>query len=94
MRNTLRISPQDLPDFSPEPLSGLISSESTTMALLSKWVNGLVSGSHELREVTRTLETIAAENQALSEGLHDISSQVANIPQSAPHHPPQEQAAL
>jgi len=76
----LGISPLHLPDFSPDTLPGLNPSESTTVTLLSQQVKRLVSVSHELRRVSCSLETICVENEAVMEGLYEISSPIANLP--------------
>jgi len=39
-----------------------------------------VTVSHELSGVTQAVATISEENQNLREELHDISSQLANLP--------------
>jgi len=79
-RSALRLSTQDLPDFSPDTLSNTIPSESTMITLLSQLVQGLVTVSHELSGVTQAVATLSEENENLREELHDISSQLANLP--------------
>jgi len=78
--NALRLSPRDLPDFSAETLANTIPTESTTVALLSQLVKGLVTISHELSGVSQKLANISLENEAIREELHDVSSQLANLP--------------
>ena len=84
-RSVLRLSIQDLPDFSAETLSNTIPPESTMITLLSQLVQGLVTVSHQLSGVTKAVATISEENENLREELHDISSQLANLTCLPPH---------
>jgi len=86
-RSALRLSNQDLADLSTDAQAGTLPIESTTIVLLSQLVQGLVTISHELSGVTQAVATISEENENLREELHDISSQLANLPA------PQEQTA-
>jgi len=79
-RTALRLSNQDFPDLSPDAQAGTLPIQSITIVLLSQLVQGLVSVSHELSGVTQAVATISDENVNLREVLHDISSQLANIP--------------
>jgi len=79
-RSALRISNQDFPDLSPDAQAGTLPIESITIVLLSQLVQGLVTVSHELSGVTQAVATISEENVNLQEELHDISSQLANLP--------------
>ena len=81
-RNTLRLRTQDFLDLSPEAQAGTLPVETITMVLLSQLVQGLVTVSHELSGVTQAVATISEENENLREELHDISSQLANLPAS------------
>jgi len=94
VRSALRLDAQDLPDFSPEMLSSTIPSESTTITLLSQLVQGLVTVSLELSGVTSVLAAISEENENLKEELHDLSSQLANLPPAQDQQPSQELADL
>jgi len=93
-RSALRLSTHDLPDFSSETQSGTLPIESTTIVLLSQLVQGLVTVSHELSGVTKALETISEESDYLRQELHDLSSQVANLPSAQEQQPPQGIADL
>jgi len=79
-RSALRLSTQDFPDLSPDAQAGTLPIESITIVLLSQSVQGLVTVSHELSGVTQAVATISEENENLREELHDISSQLANLP--------------
>jgi len=79
-RSALRLSNQDFPDLSPDAQAGTLPIESITIVLLSQLVQGLVTVSHELSGVTQAVATISEENENLREELHDISSQLANLP--------------
>ena len=79
-RSALRLNPLDLADFSAETLANTMPTESTTVSLLSQLVKGLVTISHELSGVSQKLATIYQENEAIREELHDISSELANLP--------------
>jgi len=87
-RTSLRLNPRDFPDFSQDTLLGLIPSETANLTLLSQLVRGLVTISRELSGVTQKLTALAEENGALKEELHDLSSQIVNLPlpQSPPPH--------
>jgi len=85
-RSALRLSNQDFPDLSIDAQAGTLPVESITIVLLSQLVQGLVTVSHELRGVTQAVATISEENENLREELHDISSQLANLPH-APEQP-------
>jgi len=85
-RSSLRLNPRDFPDFSQDTLSGLIPSETATLILLSQIIRGLVTISQEHSGVTQKLRSLAEENDALKEEVHDLSSQIANLP--LPHTPP------
>ena len=88
-RTSLCLNPRDFPDLSPDTLSCLIPSETATLTLLSQLVRGLVTISQELTGVTQKLISLAEENDALKEELHDQSSQIANLP--LPQSPPPQQ---
>jgi len=79
-RSALRLSNQDFPDLSPDAQAGTLPIESITIVLLSHLIQGLVTVSHELSGVTQAVATISQENENLREELHDISSQLANLP--------------
>jgi len=79
-RSALRLSKQDFPDLSADAQAGTLPIESITIVLLSQLVQGLVTVSHELSGVTQVVATISEENENLREELHDISSQLANLP--------------
>jgi len=81
-RSALRLSNQDFPDLSPDAQAGTLSIESIRIVLLSQLVEGLVTVSHELSGVTQAVATISEENENLREELHDMSSQLANLPQT------------
>jgi len=81
-RSALRLSSPDFPDLSPDAQAGTLPIESITIVLLSQLVQGLVTVSHELSGVTQAVATISEENENLGEELHDISSQLANLPQA------------
>jgi len=85
-RNALRLSNQDFPDLSPDAQAGTLPIESITIGLLSQLVQGLVTVSHELSGVTQAVATISEENENLREELHDISSQLANLPNAQEQH--------
>jgi len=89
---SLRLNPRDLLDFSQDTLSGLIPSETAFLTLLSQLVRGLVTISQELAGVTQKLTDLSEENEALKEVLHDLSSQIANLP--LPYTPPSEPGSL
>jgi len=93
-RSALRLTNQDLQYFAPDTLAGTISSESTTITLLSQLVQGLVTVSHELSGVTKALATISEENENPTEELQDISSQLANITAAQDTQPAQGIADL
>jgi len=88
-RSALRCSNQDFPDLSPDGQAGTLPIESIMIVLLSQLVQGLVTISHELSGVTQAVATISAENENLRKELHDISSQLANLP-----HAQEQQTAL
>jgi len=79
-RSALRLSNQDFPDLSPDAQAGTLPIESITIVLLSQLVQGMVTVSHELSGVTQAVATISEENENLREELHDIPSQLANLP--------------
>jgi len=79
-RSALRLTNQDFPDLSPDAQAGTLPIKSITIVLHSQLVQGLVTISHELRGVTQAVATISEENENLREELHDISSQLANLP--------------
>jgi len=79
-RSARRLSNQDFPDLSPDAQAGTLPIESITIVLLSQLVQGLETVSHELSGVTHAVATISEENENLREELHDISSQLANLP--------------
>ena len=79
-RSPLRLSNQDFPDLSPDAQAGTLPIESITIVLLSQLLQGLVTLSHELSGVIQAVATISEENEKLREELHDISSQLANLP--------------
>jgi len=79
-RSVLRLSKRDFPDLNPDGQAGTLPSESITIVLLSQLVQGLVTVSHELSGVTQAVATISEENENHREALHDISSQLANVP--------------
>ena len=79
-RSPLRLSNQDFPDLSPHAQAGTLPIDSITIVLLSQLVQGLVTVSHELCGVTQAVATISEENANLREELHDIFSQLANLP--------------
>jgi len=79
-RSALRLSNQDFPDLSLEAQAGTLPVESITIVLLSQLVQGLLTISHELSRVTQAVATISEENENLREKLHDMSSQLANLP--------------
>jgi len=79
-RNALRLSNQDFLDLSPDAQAGTLHIECITIILLCLLVQGLVTVSHELSGLTQAVATISAENENLREELHDISSQLANLP--------------
>jgi len=78
-RSSVRLNPRDFPDFSQETLSGLIPSETVPLPLLSELMMGLVTISQELSVVTQKIASLAEENDALKEELHDLCSQIVNI---------------
>jgi len=86
-RNALRLSNQDFPDLSADAQAGTLPIESITIVLLSQLVQGLVTVSHELSGVTQAVATISEENENLREELHDISSQLANLPHAQEQQP-------
>ena len=79
-RSPLCLDSRDLPDFTAETLANTIPTESTTVTLLSELVKELVTISHELSRVSQKLATISKESEAIREELHDVSSQLANLP--------------
>jgi len=79
-RSALRLSDQHFPDHSPDAQAGTLPVEFITIVLLSQLVQGLVTVSRELSGVTQAVATISEENENLREELHDISSQLANLP--------------
>ena len=85
-RSALRLSNQEFPDLSLDAQASTLPIESITIVLRSQLVQGLVTVSHELSGVTQAVATISEENENLREELHDISSQLANLPH------PQEQS--
>jgi len=85
-RSVLRLSTQDLPDFSPDTLSNTIPSKSTMITLFPQFVQGLVTVPHELSRVTQAVTPISQENENLGEELHEISSQLAKLPSLPPHN--------
>jgi len=87
-RSALRLSNQDLPDLSPDAQTGTLPIESITIVLLSQLVQGLVTVSHELSGVTQAVATISKENENLRDELHDISSQLANLPHTQEQQTP------
>jgi len=87
-RSALGLSNQDFPDLSPDAQAGTLPIESITIVLLSQLVQGLVTVSHELSGVNQAVATLSEENENLREELHDITSQLANLP-----HPQEQQYA-
>jgi len=85
-RSALRLSNQDFPDLSADAQACTLPIESITIVLLSQLVQGLVTVSHELSGVTQAVATISEENENLREELHDISSQLANLPHAQEQH--------
>jgi len=81
-RSALRLSNPDFPDLSPDAQAGTLPIDSITVVLLSQLVQGLVTVSHELSGVTQAVATISEENENLREELHDITSQLANLPRN------------
>jgi len=79
-RSALRLSNQDFPVLTPDAQAGTLPIESITIVLLSQLVQGLVTVSHELSAVTQAVATISEENKNLRAELHDISTQLANLP--------------
>jgi len=79
-RSALRLRNEDFLDLSPDAQAGTLPIESITIVLLSQLLQGLVTVSHELSEVTPPVATISEDNEILREELHDISSQLANLP--------------
>jgi len=79
-RSALRLSTQDLLDLSLDAQAGSLPMVSIPIRFLSQLVQGLVTVSHELSGVTQAVATISEENENLKEELHDISSQLANLP--------------
>jgi len=79
-RSALRLINQDFPDLSPDAQAGTLPIESITIVLLSQLVQGLVTVLHELSGVTQAVATISEENKNLREELHDIASELANLP--------------
>jgi len=79
-RSALRLSNQDFLDLSADAQAGTLPIESITIVLLSQLVEGLVTVSHELSGVNQAVANISEENENLREELHDISSQLANLP--------------
>jgi len=75
-------------------LSGLIPSETATLTLLSQLVRGLVTISQELSRVTQKHTSLAKGNDALKEELHDLSSQIANLPLPQARPPNQDLSVL
>jgi len=88
-RSTLHLNPRDLPDFSAQTLVNTIPTKSRAITLLSQLVKGLVTISHELSGVSQKLATISQENEAIREELHDVSSQLANLPPTKDQSYPQ-----
>jgi len=86
-RSALRLSNQDFPDLSPDAQAGTLPIESITIVLLFQLVQGLVTVSHELSGVTQAVATISEENENIREELHDISSQLANLPLTQEQQP-------
>jgi len=80
VRSALRLRNEDFLDLSPDAQAGTLPIESITIVLLSQLLQGLVTVSHELSEVTQPVATISEENEILREELQDISSQLANLP--------------
>jgi len=87
-RNALPLSNPDFPDLSPDAQAGTLPIASSTIVLLSQLVQGQVTVSHELSRVTQVVATISEKKENLREVLHDISSQLANLP-----HTPEQQTA-
>ena len=79
-RSALRLSNQDFSDLSPDAQVGTLPIRSTTIVLRSQLVQGPLTVSHELSGVTQAVATISEENENRREELHDISSQLANLP--------------
>ena len=87
-RSALWLSNQDFPDLSPDAQAGTLPTESITIVLLSQLVQRLVTVSHELSVLTQAVATISVENENLREELHDIFSQLANLPAKDQQTPP------
>ena len=87
-RSTLRLNPQDFPDFSATTLATTIPAESTTVTLLSQLVKGLVTISHKVSGLSLKLGTLSQENEAIREELHDVFSQLDNHPHTQDQSPP------
>jgi len=80
VRSALRLSIQDFPTRSPDAQAGTLPIEAIAIVLLSQLVQGLVTVSHELSGVTQAVAIINEENENVREELHDISTQLANLP--------------
>jgi len=80
-RSALRLNPRDHPGFSAETLANTIPAESTTVALPSQLVKGLVTVSHELSEIAQKLATI-------SQNMRPLGRSSTTSPRSWPSSPP------
>jgi len=80
-RSALRLNPLDLPAFRAETLANTIPAESTTVALQSQLVKGLVTFSHELSGVSQKLQPSPRKMRPL--GRNSTTS-----PRSWPTSPP------
>jgi len=87
-RSALRLSNLDFPDLSADAQAGALPIESITIVLVSQLDPGLGTVSHELSRVTQAVATISEENENLREELHDISSQLGNLPNAQEQQTP------
>ena len=79
-RSALSLSNQEFPDLSLDAQARTLPIKSIPIGFLSQLVQGQVTVSHELSGVTQAVATISEENENLTEELHDIFSQLANLP--------------
>jgi len=93
-RSALRLNTRDLPDFSVQMVANTIPAEYPTVTLLSQLIEGLVTISHELSGVSQKLATISQEDEAIRKELHNVSSQLANLPPTQDQSPTQALADL
>jgi len=68
-RSALILNPWDLPDISAERQANTIPAESTTVALLSHLVKGLVTISDDLSRGSQNLATLFKANEAIREDV-------------------------